>query len=761
MTQGKSEGEAVRALITRPQQEAEPLAEALRARGLEPIIEPLLVVNELVDTAAPLRLDGVQAILVTSSNGARALARATDRRDVPVFAVGDATAATARSTGFTRIESAGGNVGALAQLAYAALSPDAGELLYVTGTVTAGDLTGPLERAGFTVRRAVLYDAKAADRLSPPIVAGFKDGSIDIVLFFSPRTAEAFAKLARKARIASSFKRCSVYCISQAVAIKAAALDWKTVRVATYPTQDSLLTLIDNDLMNFGTVEAGSPTAAGDSIDEDEGTENEGAESEGMVQAAPSPMPEAAVVQAKAQPQAKEQPVGASAAMRQAVPVSPPPPQAPPVQPAPLPPPPPQAAVPVAPAQAAAKRGGGFWRVIGFAVVVLLATSFGFFAGRSGEPIQWDQGGIADTLSRWIDDARRAIGRFGETGTGSAGPESPVDAGALAARFAQIERSVARMAEERRAAPPQTTTGGTAPTVGGAEIEGQLAATARLLAEIMERVDRIEVATASRNQAGALAPAVVARLGEIESRLANSEQGLAELRRRAETGQAPASSQAIAALETRVDVLAREVAVARERVGQVATSAAVQQAGRGGEALILALGQLSDAVARGAGFAEELEVVRGFASGLGPAATEPLATLALHAEAGISTRLNLQFLFPDMARRVMVAHSPAPQDRLIDRLIRKVQGLISVRPMGEGADLADDAQPGHLVALAESRLRADDVSGAVAALAELKGPAADAAAPWMAEARARLAAQEALRQLRTQAIAQHGGGARR
>ena len=46
-------------------------------------------------------LAACQAILVTSANGARALAEATEQRSKPIFAVGDTTAATAEGLGFT------------------------------------------------------------------------------------------------------------------------------------------------------------------------------------------------------------------------------------------------------------------------------------------------------------------------------------------------------------------------------------------------------------------------------------------------------------------------------------------------------------------------------------------------------------------------------------------------------------------------------------------------------------------------------------
>jgi uroporphyrinogen-III synthase len=70
----------MRVLITRPRQDAEAVARLLRDRSIESLIEPLLVVTNLALSDFPL--DGVQAVLLTSANGARALAQATTRRDV-------------------------------------------------------------------------------------------------------------------------------------------------------------------------------------------------------------------------------------------------------------------------------------------------------------------------------------------------------------------------------------------------------------------------------------------------------------------------------------------------------------------------------------------------------------------------------------------------------------------------------------------------------------------------------------------------------
>lgn len=232
----------MRLLLTRPREDAEPLAAELRRAGHEVLIEPMLEIRPLPD--ARLDLGGVQAALLTSANGARALAAATARRDLPVCAVGDATARAARSAGFADVASADGDVGALAALVRARLDPAAGRLLHVAGSAVAGDLSGALADAGFAVDRAVLYEARKAAALSPACRAALKDGRLDAALFFSPRSAAAFVRLADTAGLAGACRRLSALCLSRAVADAAGVVPWRGISVAIRPTQADLLDLL-------------------------------------------------------------------------------------------------------------------------------------------------------------------------------------------------------------------------------------------------------------------------------------------------------------------------------------------------------------------------------------------------------------------------------------------------------------------------------------------------------------------------------------
>src|SRR6478752_6062701 len=151
--------EHMRVLITRPEREATALAQALGARGHSPVIAPLFrlqVLHPPDDFAASLA--DCQAVLITSANGARALAEASEQRSKPVFAVGDTTAATAEGLGFSNVASAAGDAAALVR---ERLDPAAGPLLHISGAEVAGELAPQ----GCEVRRVVLYEAREVESL--------------------------------------------------------------------------------------------------------------------------------------------------------------------------------------------------------------------------------------------------------------------------------------------------------------------------------------------------------------------------------------------------------------------------------------------------------------------------------------------------------------------------------------------------------------------------------------------------------------------
>ncbi len=230
-------------LLTRPLQDSQAVEMALRERGHEAVIAP--VMDVVIETSPSLDLDGVQAVLFTSQNGVRAFAAAHERRDLRTFAVGRSTAEAAASAGFARVESADGDSAALAELARSRLAPDDGPLMHIAGSHVAGGLGGSLAEAGFTVRRAVLYEARPVDRLPENAIAALQERKVAGGLFFSPRTADVFARLVAGAGLESRLRGLAALCLSKPVAERLGDGVWGAVRIAARPELPALLALLD------------------------------------------------------------------------------------------------------------------------------------------------------------------------------------------------------------------------------------------------------------------------------------------------------------------------------------------------------------------------------------------------------------------------------------------------------------------------------------------------------------------------------------
>jgi uroporphyrinogen-III synthase len=236
----------MRVLILRPEREATALATALADRGHVPVIAPLFRLEFLhppADFAATLA--ACQAVLVTSANGARALAEASAQRGRPVYAVGDTTAATAEGLGFSDVISASGDGAALAELIRRRLKSGDGPLLHVTGREVALDLGEALAPAGFEVRRFVLYDAREETALPEPARAALEARALDVVTFFSPRAASVFATMIEDAGLAATLRDVTAIAISPAALAPAAGLPFKAVVAAPRPTRQAVLDEID------------------------------------------------------------------------------------------------------------------------------------------------------------------------------------------------------------------------------------------------------------------------------------------------------------------------------------------------------------------------------------------------------------------------------------------------------------------------------------------------------------------------------------
>jgi uroporphyrinogen-III synthase len=230
----------LRVLVTRPEDQAAETVRLLRERGDEPLLDPLLRIERLPPPAEVPA--GTAALAVTSANAVAALAALPT--DLPVFAVGRATARALHEAGRAPLAVAGGDGVDLARILAGAL-PAGAIVLHVAGQDVRPGLAEELAAAGLVYRRVTVYAAVAAERLAPTTEAALRAGALDAVLLFSPRTAALFAGLVRDAGLARGLAGTVAACLSEAVAAEVAGLPFVAVRVADARDQKALLRRLD------------------------------------------------------------------------------------------------------------------------------------------------------------------------------------------------------------------------------------------------------------------------------------------------------------------------------------------------------------------------------------------------------------------------------------------------------------------------------------------------------------------------------------
>jgi len=233
----------MRVLVTRPFDDAVETAAQLAARGHRSIVSPLLKIRVCEEQA--ISLNGVQAILATSSNGVRALSQRSERRDIPLFAVGEHTASVARGLGFFDVKSAHGDAQALMMAVPTWARPECGTLLYVTGTREPNPLVAGLRALSYDVRTVVLYRSIPATRLSSESRQALRTKIVDAVLLFSPNTAKMFVHCIVIDDLQDCCGPLIACCISEAAAAPLKSLGLKDVRWPTHPDQAGMLSLLD------------------------------------------------------------------------------------------------------------------------------------------------------------------------------------------------------------------------------------------------------------------------------------------------------------------------------------------------------------------------------------------------------------------------------------------------------------------------------------------------------------------------------------
>jgi hydroxymethylbilane synthase len=253
-----SAADAPAVLVTRPAGQSEPLAAALLARGLRPVIIPTIEIRPVEPgtelDAAVIRALGASWIVVTSANGATAALDAATRLGVSLSgrrwaAVGSGTAATLAERGIA--------------VAFIPSSPDgktlAAELPIEPGApifvpradIADGHVAEALARRGARVDDVVAYrTVEAPEGAREQLRALFAAGDLGAIVFTSGSTVRGLTALLGSAHLCRALDTLAC-CIGESTATAARVAGFERVVVAPAATPDDLADLI-HDALDLG-----------------------------------------------------------------------------------------------------------------------------------------------------------------------------------------------------------------------------------------------------------------------------------------------------------------------------------------------------------------------------------------------------------------------------------------------------------------------------------------------------------------------------
>ncbi len=704
----------MRLLVTRPEPDASHQAELLAARGHEPVLAPLLAIRSATDV--PLELDGAQALIVTSRNALRALASHRDlpaALQLPLFAVGEATAQAAAELGFAKVTCGPGTATTLGPLIAGELSPKSGALVHLSGETVAFDLKSALEAQGFIVRQPILYRAVPATRLPDEALASLNAGRLDGVILMSPRTAAIFAALVVRQGSVTQASRLDCYCLSAAVAQAVEPLKSRAI-VAERPREEELLALIElrggilvRNASNHGR-------AATDVMADTLGDQHQ----DGGSGKRPAPTIEGTATEVSVDPAPDETvspDVDAEAAKSDAEEVAAKRPKGPPPRTSPT-------------------------ELKGF-VTHLAAGLLGGLIGVMALALAWNKLPVRQAAAPDLKPLESRLSKL------EAAPAPTTDAEALASLGTRV-----KTLEERKVETPPD------------------------LSDLTDRVTRLEESLNAlaepAKDGGSVPDAAVldARIGDLEQKLqgkidsalaaqqAASATDVADLKKEVGALNAKLGALAEAHLGGDTSDLAPEINTLDQRISKLEAalpqlssaldrSAATAKSG----AAAIAFANLRNAVAAGRPYAAELAALRSLLSDTGD-----LGVLPAHAETGIPTMSALVANFETIAQASAAPAPPPEHASLLDSMMASAKSAISIRRIG--ADVTGD-EPAAALARAEAPLKQGELPPAIKEVESLPAPSRGAFAGWLDDAKARLSASDSLTKLESTVLSSLGGGA--
>ncbi len=296
-------------------------------------------------------------------------------------------------------------------------------------------------------------------------------------------------------------------------------------------------------------------------------------------------------------------------------------------------------------------------------------------------------------------------------------PETPPELPELTGRVAQMELAFKALAEAAK-------DGGSVPDA------------AAISQQVGEAEQRLQTKLDK-----ALADAAAANASSLQAMQASLDELKAKVGQLAEAGLGGDASPDVTALNERI---AKLEAVLPGLEGAIDKSVA----GTKSATAALAFANLRAAVADGRPYAEELATIKSFVPD-----PEDLEPLPAYADKGIPTVPELARSFAAAEDAALADATPAGSGSIIDRLLASAATIVKVKRVDEAAT---GDSPSAVLARAQALIDKGDFAGSVQQIETLQGAPRDAFSAWLADARARLGADDVVKRLEATLLASMG-----
>lgn len=212
-------------LITRAPRQAEELAREMERMGFETFIQPMLQIHPVVHEVPDMK--NYEGLIVTSAESFNHFD--LPDKSIPIFTVGPQTEIAARVAGFENVISAGG------------AAKDVEKMLEKEKTYLHVRGRDAAHKFPENVHPLIVYEAALVQALREDCIQAIQQNKINMVTFFSTRTAENFIRLMKAHDLEENLKDINSLSISDSVLNCVRLCVWKHAYSAETPDRKGMM----------------------------------------------------------------------------------------------------------------------------------------------------------------------------------------------------------------------------------------------------------------------------------------------------------------------------------------------------------------------------------------------------------------------------------------------------------------------------------------------------------------------------------------